>query len=220
MSQDILGSLVRALVTVPEHRLGLVQDFVLKMAGSDGETWETEGKLFLRKQATWKVGVSPAVEIKPEATIDQVIHVDRSIKPTYPDWVKKVLHPELESVGPTEYDASSIDQWLDNDQNSGNMTTGYKVYATLKEKDMKLLKTCLGLRDLEEIKKKGINFFWKHFRGKAVFGWASVTQNHGDNFSVPYLYERGNSVVLSWRDVGSHMTVGNPALRHVSSPQT
>jgi hypothetical protein len=53
MSQDMLGSLVRVLVTVPEDRLGLVRDFAHKLAGSDGDTWVKQGKSFLRKELCW-----------------------------------------------------------------------------------------------------------------------------------------------------------------------
>lgn len=55
MSNDILGSLVRALVTVPEDRLGPVKDFARKLAGSDGEEWVKNGKLFLRKEPCWTI---------------------------------------------------------------------------------------------------------------------------------------------------------------------
>jgi hypothetical protein len=56
MSKDILGSLVRVLVTVPEDRLGLVQDFANKLAGSDSDTWVQQGKLFFRKEPCWTNG--------------------------------------------------------------------------------------------------------------------------------------------------------------------
>jgi hypothetical protein len=53
MSKDILGSLVRVLVTVPEDRLGLMQDFANKLAGPDGDTWFRQGKSFFRKEPCW-----------------------------------------------------------------------------------------------------------------------------------------------------------------------
>lgn len=53
MSNDILGPLPRALVTVPEHRLGMVLDFANKLAGPQGDLFEEEGKKFLRKEASW-----------------------------------------------------------------------------------------------------------------------------------------------------------------------
>lgn len=53
MSDDMLGSLVRVLTTIPEYRLGLLQDFARKLAGRDGEDWETNAKRFLRKEKCW-----------------------------------------------------------------------------------------------------------------------------------------------------------------------
>ena len=38
------------------------------------------------------------------------IRVNRAIRPTYPDWVKEVLHPELENSGPAEYDVGQLEQ--------------------------------------------------------------------------------------------------------------
>ncbi len=61
MSKDILGLLVRALVTVPEDRLGLVKDLVFKLSRSDGAQWERELKHLLRKEPCW---VTPNPELK------------------------------------------------------------------------------------------------------------------------------------------------------------
>ena len=73
MSNDILGSLTRVLVTVPENRLGLVQDYARKLAGQDGEEWEQNGKKFLRKEPCWEVNNPPTaqvVESKPTPFIE------------------------------------------------------------------------------------------------------------------------------------------------------
>ena len=56
MSKDILGSLVRVLITVPEDRLGLVQDVALKLSNGEGEQWEEPLKRFLRKESCWSNG--------------------------------------------------------------------------------------------------------------------------------------------------------------------
>ncbi len=134
---------------------------------------------------------------EPEVALDPIIRVDRSIRPSYPDWMQKVMHPELESVGPAEYDISSIEQWLHDGQKDGKCIEGNKIYNHLKKTDT--LKTCLGLRDLEEIQKKGIAFFRKHFKGKEVFGWAGIGLERDGNLLVPSLYERGDEVILRWR---------------------
>ena len=41
-----------------------------------------------------------------------MIHVDRAIRPVYPDWVKRVFHPDLECEGPTDFDLSKINRVL------------------------------------------------------------------------------------------------------------
>ena len=150
----------------------------------------------------------------PEVQEDSMILVNRSIRPSYPDWMREVMHPELDALGPAEYEIGAVEQWLHDGQKDGKLIEGNKIYNQLKETDT--LKTCLGLRDLEEIQKKNIAFFRKHFKGKAVFGWRSIVRNRGGNLSVPFLYEDGGEVVLSWRWVDDDWVSSRPALRFAS----
>lgn len=157
--------------------------------------------------------VKPTPE--PEPVIDPIVRVDRSIRPTYPDWVKTVTHPELESLGPAEYNITEVEQWLHNGQKGRKRTEGNVIYAHLKKTDA--LKTCFGLRDLEEIQKKGVAFFWKNFGRKAVFGWASVVQDDDGRLLVPCLYKLSDKVFLIWSWLGhSGWFNSHPALRHAS----
>jgi hypothetical protein len=174
--------------------------------------------LLARGEAELTVKAKPGPTPESVAS-DTIIRVDRSVKPTYPDWMKEVLHPDLEKSGPTKYSIATIDQWLHEGQKNGKWTTGHVIYAHLKDNDEVALKTCLGLRDLEEIQKKGIAFFWKYFKGKAVFGWAGAVRHCGGNLRIPYLYEGGDEVVLRWGWTGSHWSSSSPGLRHASSPQ-
>jgi len=151
---------------------------------------------------------------EPQVTIDPIIRVDRSIKPNYPNWMKEVLHPDLEKSGPNEYDITTIDQWLHEGQKNGGWIEGNKIYTHLKETDT--LKTCLGLRDLEEIQKKGIKFFRKYFKGKVVFGWAGCVRCRNGRLGVPFLYVFGGKVVLSWVWTVGDWNDDDPALRHAS----
>ncbi|MEK7607325.1 MAG: hypothetical protein AAB484_00130 [Patescibacteria group bacterium] len=76
MSQDILGSLMRVLVTVPKNRLGLVLDIAHKFSLSDteGEMWELNGKKFLRKEPCWSKGkITQVMEQKPTSSIIEFI---------------------------------------------------------------------------------------------------------------------------------------------------
>jgi hypothetical protein len=172
-------------------------------------------KSWVVSQPTEPTVSAPVLE--SEIVIDSIIHVDRSIRPSYPDWMKEVMHPDLEAVGPTEYDISTVEQWLHDGQKGGRYVKGDVLYAHLKETNT--LKSCLGLRDLEEIQKKGIAFFRKHFKGKAVFGWRSVVQHQSGSLNVPYLCEGGVEVVLIWRWLGSAWFDVDPALRLASSAQ-
>jgi len=171
--------------------------------------------LLARGEAELVLKTKPVPE--PEQVIDSIIRVNRSIRPSYPDWMKEVMHPELETIGPAEYDGTKLEQWLHDGQKDGKWIEGNKIYAHLKKTDT--LKTCLGLRDLEEIQKKGIAYFRKHFAGKAVFGWASVVRRRYGDLHVPYLYQGGDEVILVWSWLGISWNSHDPALRHASSTQ-
>ena len=148
-----------------------------------------------------------------ESTLNTIIRVDRSIRPVYPDWVKKVMHPELEGAGPSEYDLATVEQWLHDDQEK-SVVVGNRIYDHLKKTDA--LKTCLGLRDGEEIKKKGIEVFRKFFEGKAVVLWASVVQDRDSDILVPYLVEEGGVVVVYWGVLDRDWDDSRLALRFAS----
>lgn len=151
------------------------------------------------------VSTTPA----PEPMIDPMIHVDRSVRPTYPSWVKAVMHLELEDTGPTEYSVETVQLWLHDDQESQDIN-GTKIYSKLTADG---LDNCLGLRDLEEIQKRGITFFRKHFRGKLIVGWRSVVQNSVGSLSAPCLYEGGGKVILGWDAVDGLFNSSDPAAR-------
>ena len=153
---------------------------------------------------------------KEEPPFNTIIKVDRSVKPVYPDWMKKVMHPELEGNGPAEYDLANVEQWLHEGQKDGKWTKGDNIYARLKENDNELLKTCLTLRDGEEIKKNGIEAFRKFFKGKVLFLWGSVVLSRGGDLDVPYLGDDGGEVVVSWGWVGYGWGGSDPAGRLAS----
>ena len=206
----MLGKVVRVLVTVKAERLGTLADLMEKLTSPDGDSWFKNLKLFLRKElCQWEVE-KPA-EPKP---INTLIRVDRTIKPVYPDWLKKVMHPELEAQGPAEYDLANVEQWLHDGQKNGKWIEGNKIYAHLKDND--LLKTCLTLRDGEEIKKNGVEAFRKFFKGKALFLWGSVVQNDDGVLYVPYLSGVGGKVVVRWLGLVYGWGVSNPAGRLAS----
>ena len=149
--------------------------------------------------------------IVTQPTLDFIVRVDRSVRPTYPEWMKKVMHPDLEGTGPAEYDLQrQIEEWPHDDPKTG-VVSGNIIYKALKHDNA--LADQLGLADLFAIQVKGIAVFRKLFAGKAVFGWKSVVEDRCGHLYVPYLYEGGDGVVLYWSWLGSVWVSYNPALR-------
>lgn len=151
---------------------------------------------------------------KEEAPLDTIIRVDRSVRPVYPDWAKVVMHPELEAVGPAEYDLAKVELYLHDEQKDGKWMKGTKLYDHLKETDS--LKNCLGLHDALEIQKKGIKVFRKLFGGKAVFCWKSVVRSRDGDLFVPCVCVGGSLVVVSWDWLGHGWYDVDPAARFAS----
>lgn len=188
----------------PDITLGRVEAVWNKIGGEDAVD------RFLRDELIISEAAKPAPE--PEVVLDPIVHVDRSVRPSYPNWVATVMHPELENVGPGEYDITKAEKWLHHGQ--GKWIEGNKIYAYLKETGD--FKNHYTLRDLEEIQERGIAFFRKYFAGKAVFAWGSVVRDRHGGLSVPYLYEIDGGVVLDWRYLDCDGDSGNPGLRHAS----
>ena len=170
--------------------------------------------MFLHGEAELVLKTKVVLTPEHEVEVSPIIRVDRSIRPSYPDWVEKVMHPELEDVGPTEYDITKTEQWLHDGQKDGKWIDGNKIYAHLKETDD--LKNHYTLRDLEEIQKKGIVFFRNYFAGKAVFGWGSVVRDRNGLLSAPCLCGDGVRVVLLWRYLDCYWFSNYSGLRHAS----
>jgi hypothetical protein len=141
-----------------------------------------------------------------------LIFVDRTVRPSYPVWVDKILHPWLEGVGPSAYHPKDLELWLHSDQEH-SIVTGHKILERLQVNDFELLNGCLSLRDLEEIQKKGIAFFREYFAGKVVFGWKSVALGRSGGRCAPCLVGYDGEVVLGWSWLGSDWSASDPALR-------
>src|SRR3989338_7648426 len=166
--------------------VGQVNAIVKNLGGEEGAL------KFLRGELTVQPAVIP--EPPPEPVLDFLVRVDRSVKPNYPDWMKKVMHPELELAGPAEYNLQDgVEQWLHDDQKRGSVV-GNTIYKHLQKGDG--LANCLNLQDGLAIQQKGIAVFRKLFAGKAGFLWGSVVQNRNGSLRVPYLIENGGEVVV------------------------
>lgn len=146
----------------------------------------------------------------PQVTTEFMIHVDRKVKPIYPEFVKEVMHPELELTGPIEYDLGEVGEWCHNDQKSGKVS-GHIIYKHLKTSNA--LATCLNLQDGLAIQKKGTAVFRKLFGRKSVYLWGSVVRDRGTYLNVPCLYGSGGKMELYWYWLGSDWSSFHPALR-------
>lgn len=132
---------------------------------------------------------------KKEAPCDTIIRVDRSIRPTYPELMDKLMNPELESMGPNEYDLAMVTPWLHPKQEHCGVTTGQVIFDYLRNHDM--LKWCLGLQDALEIKKLGVAVFQRVFGNEVVCFWKSVVRMRSSDghLFVPLLCVHSHGVV-------------------------
>ena len=145
--------------------------------------------------------------------MSSIIQVDRSIRPDYSDGgmrPRKLLHPELETIGPAEFDVRGLMLWVPPDQPESwlqGCLTGQSIYNYLEANNM--LSKCLSLRDLEEIKKKGIRFYQKHFAHDdtnmnhySLSAWKSVVEATDGGgvvqLYVPVLHYGDGRVFVGW----------------------
>ena len=130
-----------------------------------------------------------------------VIRVNRKILPAYPNWVMRVVHPDIQNMGPEEFDLTNLEQWRYEDQKPREYVSGDRAYEHLKKTGM--LERCLGLRDGEEIMKKGHKVFQRAFGSSHphvnVLLWKSVVEyrrrhveNEIDEIRRRNLHERGD----------------------------
>ncbi|MFH0891841.1 MAG: hypothetical protein V1867_03620 [Candidatus Falkowbacteria bacterium] len=157
--------------------------------------------------------ILPTIELIEPA--DTIIRANRSVRPVYPDWADKnwineVDFMQLELTGPAEYDISVVELWLHDKQKCG-LIKGEAIYEHLRKTGD--IKNHFGLVDLLAIQVKGIDFFQKHFAGKAVFGWKSVVLERYSFLRVPYLITSGGIVILRWTWLVNDWNSGHPALR-------
>lgn len=94
MSSDMLGDLIRILVTVPTGMLAVVYDLMQKLTGADGASWFATLKRFLRKENPWPSWPVVVSRAPPE--------VGPALREQYQDqplgeWCKLVMEPLVDS---------------------------------------------------------------------------------------------------------------------------
>jgi hypothetical protein len=158
-----------------------------------------------------------AKEVVVEEKIDPVLHVDRTIHPVYPEWMKPPLHPELELTGPAEYDLkTNMDISFIAGQGNGTFT-GLDAYEHLKSNN--LLDGCLGLADGYAIRERGAKAFSKFFEAKesaAVTLWTAVFMDDDGKLYAPIAIPINGKVVISRGDLSILWTKYRPLVRFQS----
>lgn len=149
--------------------------------------------------------------IKSEPTLNFLVKVDRSQKPIYPDFMKKVIHPEFELTRPNKFDLQNDVSILRHD--TDRYSNGRRIYDSLKENDLLLLKNCLNLADLLAIQGKRIKVFRSLYEDITVFGWKSVIEGNYGKLFVPCLFELDDKIALEWRWIDYYWYRRSHALR-------
>jgi hypothetical protein len=125
-----------------------------------------------------------------------IIRPERSAAPGYPSWVTGAIQPEFEKAKVTPFDPAKLKLWTKSKTKNPRLVTGEDIYESLRK--ARVLQQCLGLRELEEIQKRGVAFYRRFFEGKAIFGWKTVVRDRLHFRYVPYLFEFGDGVYIHW----------------------
>ncbi|OGG59905.1 hypothetical protein A3C89_03110 [Candidatus Kaiserbacteria bacterium RIFCSPHIGHO2_02_FULL_50_50] len=144
---------------------------------------------------------------QPEVSRD-IVCVDRSKPVMYPDGY--VPQYTLLPAGPSVFALNSLELFLHDNQKTGRVTGDF-LHKYLRDSEM--LAGCLGLIELLEIQKLGVDTFRKHFAGKVVFGWRDVARGGDGNLHVPYLLQDGAELCLYWFRLDEGWLAMCPALR-------
>lgn len=152
-------------------------------------------------------------EVSP--SFDPIVRVDRSVRPVYPyflnqEYLDSMEFIALERMSPPDFNVGKLRKWLHPKQKNG-VVGGNIIHDFLKQKDM--LPSCLGFADLLCIQAKGVEFFRRYFKDKAVFGWRSVVPYCDGGLLVPFLVEKRGEAALYWRWLADVWDANNPALR-------
>jgi hypothetical protein len=149
-----------------------------------------------------------------EEKIDSVLHVDRTVAPVHPEWMKAPLHPELELKGPAEYDLKTNMDISFLPGQGDDKFTGLDAYEHLKSNN--LLDGCLGLADGYAIRERGAKAFSKFFEAKdgaVVALWTAVFTDEDGKLCVPLAIPILGKVAISKGDLSILWTKYRPLVR-------
>ena len=180
-TRKFCSAVIEALPSVPEAEM---QQWI----GNPRGLQKALGSIFCPQEAP------PAPK---ESPLDTIIRVDRSARLVYPRFAK-LVHPELERVGPAEYDLSRIELYLTKTQRDSDYPfyPAVQIYNHLK--GAVRMRSCLGLHDAMGIRDKGTPVFQKLFLAEAIGGivcWRSVVRRFGI-YGVPVVRYDSTKVTL------------------------
>ena len=149
-----------------------------------------------------------------DGTMQQVLCALRDALPItvgipleYPSWVREHLTPELEATGLRN--PGEVELWFDPRQKTGNpYPTGHEVYTALKAANF--LERSLSYGDLRFFEENP-DQIPTEFRGKWIYGWASVVRSVDGGLNVPYLICNVDRPYVDWNWLVIQWSVREPA---------
>ncbi len=130
-----------------------------------------------------------------------LITVDRSIPPTYPEWMKTPVDPELSRSGPPSFNLAKVEAYLHPWQIGGGIIFGPEFHLHLK--DTGIINRCLSLRDGEEIVKavaeKRVKWPEKFCdENLRLYLWKDAAWDLNPHIRVPILSYFDGRVSIGW----------------------
>jgi hypothetical protein len=160
---------------------------------------------------------------------DPIVHVNRNAIPKLHVGGFRLVNPELELIGPTEFDIMQSERWFHPQQIERGVPANH-VFNKL-QKDG-LIERCFGLAELEAIKARGVHFFRKYFGVKRkwfvwntwsadyLYAWKTIIVStidgwYKDQHQVPFLHAYREELTLYWHKVAElGLESGSPAMLH------
>ncbi|HEY0908563.1 MAG TPA: hypothetical protein VGE35_04445 [Candidatus Paceibacterota bacterium] len=170
------------------QELELVRRLVVKVGGKEGVEGILSGRLKVVDASDPRPTYSPP-GIRGDAT---VMRVDRSKRPVYQTWVKEVLHMDLESDGPDEFDFTKVT--FSPRGEAGGIQVWYEGLKAAGQ-----LAGSLGLSDLQAIRKGYWHEFAKVLGDRSVWGLKSAVRRGLSTYFAPVMTTYRGKVNIRWR---------------------
>ncbi len=168
-------------------------------------------KVTLIQKASEDTDLTDLLGLSKKSHLDFMINIDRaSLRLSYPRSKKRLLNPELEFLGPREYNLQKeVKPWFHLKQEN-TAVPGHEIYSRLQIDG--LLGRSLGLIDLAAILAKGNDVHHELYREIAVFAWKSAIEDRLGRRYAPGLFWSGERLIIDWRIFDHSWGVGSPAL--------